>query len=197
MAKIASASSLEVENPAVATEDAIPVALDGATRLAEADKVIWRNVYWSMGVGAIPVPVVDLIGLGAFQLRLTKQISELYGVSWNEHAARNIIGALIGTVGGGILTRLTLVSLVKTLPFAGAFVGGVVALPLIAGASTYALGRVFVNHFEKGGDFLSLSPDKVKGYFKEQYDAGKKAVGDAVKRNPKGEAVAAEAAPVN
>jgi len=196
MVKSASASSLEVENPAVATEDAIPVASEETTsRLAQADKVVWNNVYWSMGIGAIPVPIVDLVGLAGFQLRLTKQISELYGVAWNEHAARNIIGALIGTIGGGIVTRLALVSLVKTLPFAGAFVGGVVAMPVIAGASTYALGRVFVNHFEKGGDFLSLSPDKVKGYFKDQYEVGKKAVGDAVKRTK--EAPAAETAAAN
>ncbi len=117
---------------------------------------------------------------------MAKEISELYGVTFCENAARNIIGALVGTVGGGVLTRLTVVSLIKTLPFAGALIGGVVALPVIAGAATYALGRVFVRHYENGGDLLTLSPDRVKTYFKEQYDAGKKVVSNAVKRTTNG-----------
>jgi len=37
---------------------------------------------------------------------------------------------------------------------------------------------VFVQHFESGGTFLDLDPDKVKSYFSEQFAKGKKVVAD-------------------
>lgn len=156
------------------------------------------HVYWSLGVGAIPVPIVDFLGIGALQLRLIKEISEVYGDQFNEHAARNIISALIGTVGGGLITRVALTSLIKTLPFAGAVVGGVIALPVIAGGSTYALGRVFIEHYENGGTLITFSPEKAKAAFAEQLETGKQFATNLVKRKKKDEAtpVAAAAAPV-
>ncbi|MDE2463441.1 MAG: GTPase, partial [Alphaproteobacteria bacterium] len=45
-----------------------------------------------------------------------------------------------------------------------------VTLPSLAAASTYALGKVFIQHFESGGTFLDMDPDKVSAYFKEQYE---------------------------
>ncbi len=184
MAKTAAPQTPEVENPAVVIEDDIPAAaIDINERLVAADKVVRRNSYWAAGIGTIPVPIVDFIGVGAIQLRMSKQISELYGVTFCENAAKNIIGALVGTIGGGLASRMVLASLIKTLPFAGAVVGGVIALPIISGAATYALGRVFVRHFESGGDLLNLSPERMKSYFREQYDAGKAVVTKAVKRD--------------
>jgi hypothetical protein len=37
---------------------------------------------------------------------------------------------------------------------------------------------VFVQHFESGGTFLDLDPAKVKAYFSEQFERGKKVVAD-------------------
>jgi len=54
-------------------------------------------------------------------------------------------------------------------------------LPAVAGASTYAVGQVFIQHFESGGTFLDFDPEKVKGYFAEQFEKGKLAVGDLKK----------------
>jgi len=187
MAKIASTASPKIGNPDIENEDSIPPALvpvDARERQLQADKIVRHNSYWAAGIGTIPVPIVDFIGVGAMQLRMVKQISELYGVTFSESAARNIIGALVGTVTGGVASRLVLASLIKTLPFAGALIGGVIALPAIAGAATYALGRVFIRHYENGGDLLNLSPDKMKGYFREQYEAGKTMVTKVVKSTP-------------
>jgi lipoate-protein ligase A len=43
----------------------------------------------------------------------------------------------------------------------------------IGGAATYAIGRVFIQHFESGGTFLDFNPEKVREYFKEQFERGK------------------------
>jgi hypothetical protein len=50
---------------------------------------------------------------------------------------------------------------------------GAISFPIFAGASTFAVGKVFIQHFESGGTFLDFKPAEVKEYFLEQFDAGK------------------------
>ena len=47
------------------------------------------------------------------------------------------------------------------------------AMPAVNGAFSYAVGRVFIRHFESGGTFLDFDADKVRGYFNEQFREGK------------------------
>ena len=39
--------------------------------------------------------------------------------------------------------------------------------------STWALGKVFIQHFESGGTFLDFDPEEVKEYFKAQFEEGR------------------------
>jgi hypothetical protein len=54
----------------------------------------------------------------------------------------------------------------------------------VSGASTYAIYKVFVQHFESGGTFLDLEPAKVKSYFSEQFAKGKKFAMDLKTKEP-------------
>lgn len=156
-----------------------PVKLTGEERLEEANRIIKKNMYWAMGFGAVPVPLVDIVGVGGFQLRMISDISALYDVPFSEQIVRNIVGALVGTLGARVATLVVVGSMIKTLPFAGALVGGVLAMPAIAGATTYALGKVFVKHFEAGGTLLNLDIEKMKDYFASQFGSGKKLSAEA------------------
>jgi uncharacterized protein (DUF697 family) len=152
------------------------VVLSPEERLAQAEAIVKNNVYWSMGVGMVPIPVVDLVGLSGFQIRMIKDLSHLYGVHFCDHSARNIVTALVGSIGARGVTVLTVGSLIKTLPMFGAVIGGLLAMPLISGAFTYGVGRVFVRHFEMGGTFLDFNTDKAKSYFSSQFHEGKRVV---------------------
>ena len=66
-------------------------------------------------------------------------------------------------------------SVAKLVPVVG-WAAGVVVMPTIVGASTYAIGRVFVRHFQEGGSITDISAEKMKGYYAEQREAGKKVV---------------------
>jgi uncharacterized protein (DUF697 family) len=59
------------------------------------------------------------------------------------------------------------------IPVVGQTAGGMTMLAT-GGACTYALGKVFVQHFESGGTFLDFDPEKVKAYFAEKFKEGKK-----------------------
>jgi uncharacterized protein (DUF697 family) len=166
--------TIETTEPPATAAGASPTEPSASERLALAERIVKQNVYWSMGCGAVPAPVVDLVGVGGFQLRMLKQLSDLYGVRFSEHLAKNIIAALVGSIGARALTVATVGSLIKTLPFAGALIGGVLAMPLIAGASTYAVGRVFVRHFELGGTFEDLNLSRARAYFGSQYREGRR-----------------------
>jgi uncharacterized protein (DUF697 family) len=69
-------------------------------------------------------------------------------------------------------------SMFKVLPGFGAVVGGLLAFPAISGAVTYALGKVFVKHFEEGGTLLDLNVEKMREFFASQYQLGRKVVAE-------------------
>ncbi|MGK5093892.1 DUF697 domain-containing protein [Deltaproteobacteria bacterium TL4] len=132
---------------------------------------IKTNVLWSMGVGLIPIPLVDILGVTAFQLRLLNQLGKLYDLEFKSNWGKSTIGSLLGGVGVGGLSRVG-GSLTKFIPFVGPMIG-VVVTPLSAGASTYAVGKIFLQHFASGGTFLTFDPEKVRGHFAELYEEGK------------------------
>ena len=131
-----------------------------------------------MGAGLIPVPLLDLATIAGVQLKMLSRLSQLYGISFSEHRAKNIIAALVGSVGTATLATGTIASMIKVIPGLGAL-ASVAALPIVAGGSTYAIGKVFVQHFEAGGTFLDFDPAKTKQYFAEQFKEGQKVAMEA------------------
>lgn len=143
-----------------------------AGRAAEAEATIKRNVLYSMGVGLIPIPLVDFAGVTAVQLNMINDLCRIYGTDFSRDRARSVLAALAGglvpvSVAGG------LASAIKIIPLVG-WTLGAVTMPIVAGASTYAVGRVFVQHFESGGTFLTFNPETVRARFNAEFTQGKK-----------------------
>jgi len=124
----------------------------------------------AFSVGLMPIPVVDLLGISLTQISLVRQLSSIYGVKFSEQLGRSIITALAG----GTLS-VAAPSLIKAVPVVGSMMGAVV-MPTVAGASTYAIGRIFIKHFESGGTLLTLDPDRVRDAYTEELEEGKKVV---------------------
>jgi hypothetical protein len=55
------------------------------------------------------------------------------------------------------------------------------------GASAWALGKVFIRHFESGGTLLNFDPEGAKEHFKEQFEEGRK-MASTMKTEEKAEA---------
>ncbi len=160
-----------------ATTESEPIqVLSSEERLAASQKIVKRNTYIAAGVAAVPVlpPGVDLAALGGVQVLMIKQLSDLYRVPFKENVARNVVAALVGTLSSRVLAAGVVGSMLKVLPGFGAVIGGLLALPAVSGAVTYALGKVFVKHFEEGGTLLDLDVNKVRDFFASQYQVGRK-----------------------
>jgi uncharacterized protein (DUF697 family) len=148
-----------------------------ATKVNEANKIINNNVLWAVGMGFVPVPVLDVASVAAVQIKLLNELSKLYGIKFSQNRAKNLLASLIGSVGTTSVAGGTVASLVKFIPIVGSF-SGAVTLGVIAGASTYAVGKVFTQHFESGGTFLDFNPEKTRAYFQEQFKEGQKVAAD-------------------
>lgn len=145
------------------------------------DKTIRNHVIGSMGVGLIPIPVVDLAGITGVQLNMLRKLANAYDIPFSQEMVKNILGSLVG---GGIpvIFSRTFASLVKGIPIVGQTTGAL-AMPILAGATTYAVGKVFVQHFASGGTFLTFNPEKVRDYYNEMLKEGQK-VASKVKESP-------------
>jgi hypothetical protein len=55
----------------------------------------------------------------------------------------------------------------------GGMLFGLVGGAAFAGASTYAMGRVFIQDFESDGAFLSLDPKAVRAFYDREFEQGK------------------------
>ena len=140
-------------------------------RKAWTERVIKNYAYGSIAVGLIPFPLIDLVALTGLQMKLIHRLSSFYGVPFSEERGKKIISSLIGASVPLGLTR-AVCSIFKLIPVIG-LTTSLVGMSGLSAASTYAVGKLFVQHFESGGTFLDLDPAKVKEYYEEQFNKGK------------------------
>lgn len=133
-----------------------------------SNTIVKNHVIWSMGAGLIPIMAADVLAITALQLDMIRQISRIYDLDFKETRGKAIVTSLTTTT----ISRMGARSLVKMIPGFGSIVGGA-ALSVFAGASTYALGQVFIQHFESGGTILDFDPESIKGFYNEQFEKGK------------------------
>jgi len=147
------------------------------SRIQEAENIVRDHVWWSMTFGLIPVPLLDFVAITGVQLKMIQRLCDYYQQAFSEQQAQAIIAAMVGGGNAGFIG----VGLSRTL---GKFIPlvGFVSMPIAAGALTYAVGRVFIHHFELGGTFLSFDVEKMREYFAQEQKNGQKIVENVIKK---------------
>lgn len=145
------------------------------TREKFAASVIQNNIYLSVASGVIPVPYVDTAALMVVNLKLLRELADVYDVEFRAEIGKEAIGSLLASVAppllaGGIFGISAVQSALRAIPLIGTTIG-LVTLPALHGAFTYALGSVFRRHFAQGGNFVNFDAKATKGYFRERYEA--------------------------
>ena len=128
---------------------------------------VYKYSALSAATGLIPLPLVDMAGFMAMQLLMLRRLCALYNIPFDSQRSKSAIAILASGINSAYLAA----SSAKLVPFIGAF--SIAAMPAVNGALSYAVGRVFIQHFASGGTFLDFDPNKVRGYFEEQYRVGK------------------------
>ena len=145
--------------------------LNPEERVLAAQNIIKNHMMVALGFGVVPIPVVDLIGLTGTQLNMLKSLSDLYGQEFRKDWGKKSIASLLGG-GLSVPVAMGLSSLIKSIPIVGQ-TAGVISMATTGAGITYAIGKVFVQHFESGGTFLTFDPAQVREHFKSEIEAGK------------------------
>lgn len=137
-------------------------------RELKAKQTVDRHILWSAAAGVIPVPLVDVAAVAAVQVKMLSELSKLYGIPFSKSTAKSLVAALLGSVTPSAATASS-VGFVKLVPVVGPILG-TVTMSAFAAAATYAVGRVFITHFESGGTFLDFNPDAVREHFRAEFE---------------------------
>jgi len=139
--------------------------------LETANKLVKNYMWWSMGAGLVPFPLVDMAAVTGVQLKMLADISRTYDVKFTEDAGRKIVLSLLGSLIPNGLARGFVGSLLKMVPVVGTIMG-TVSMSVFSAAATYAIGKLFIQHFETGGTLLDLDVNKMNDFFKEKFAEG-------------------------
>jgi len=165
---------------AAAPEEAVAREIDAtevATRHQQAKNRIKSHVLAASTLGLVPLPLFDLALLVGNQVAMVYGLSRLYGVPFDKLRARAIIASLLAG-SAPVLSVVGLSSGAKLMPGIGSLLGsGSVAVS--GGALTYAVGQVFVQHFEGGGSLLDLDPAAMRRLFRRKVKEGEAAAASA------------------
>jgi len=135
-------------------------------RRSRATKVVERFSFWSGVAGLLPIPFVDLAAVAAVQIQMLRLISRIYDVPFSENRGKALIAGLFGTV-IPVSAGVGMASVVKGIPIAGTAVGALVT-PALAVAATYAIGKVFIQHFASGGTLLDFEPPNYREFISRE-----------------------------
>ena len=117
--------------------------------------------------GAVPVPILDLVLLSGIQSRMIYHLAKLYGQPMDGKRFLEIAGGM----GLGALarqaTRMTVVELLKLIPFVGSVMGAMAGAAL-AYASTFALGKAFCYYYRRVHQGHVPQTEDLKRYYKDQ-----------------------------
>jgi uncharacterized protein (DUF697 family) len=137
-------------------------------RYVRASKLVDRFATWSGVAGLLPIPVVDLVAVGGLQFQMLRRLSQIYNVSFSENRGKavlsSLLGAMVPTAGG-----LGAADALKAIPIVGTIISAFVTPALAAGA-TYAIGRVFIQHFASGGTLIDFNPPDYREFLRGQRD---------------------------
>jgi uncharacterized protein (DUF697 family) len=153
-----SSAEAELARPSAETTD--------VTRDERALQLVDRLSLWSGAAGLIPVPLVDMAAVGGVQLYMLRRLSEIYEIPFSENRGKSIITSLAGAIGPASLATAT-GSFLKGLPGIGTVIGAL-TMPAASAGATWAIGKVFIQHFASGGTLLDFNPPDYREFIKGQ-----------------------------
>ena len=139
-------------------------------RQREASTIVSSYMGWTAGASYLPLPLLDLAAVTGIQIKMVADLAKLYNVPFSSNAAKSIIAGLLGSVVPMGLTRGA-ASLLKAIPGVGSLLG-VLSAPAFTATSTYAIGKLFIRHFEQGGSLMDFDVAAKRSEFKQEFEAG-------------------------
>lgn len=119
----------------------------------------------------LPIPIFDFASLAGTQLGLVRRLAQHYEVDFDETKAKTLLMSLLS----GVIPLMTVVglsSVVKIIPGIGS-IGGGIGMGVLSGGLVFAVGQVFIRHFEQGGTLEDFDSKQWVGTFKQSFEKHK------------------------
>lgn len=133
----------------------------------QADKLIKKYAFGSGLFGYIPFPVLDALGIKAVQRKMLFNLAKIYHIPYSRSLSKD----LLTTLAGGVVSQAAIPIALKMIPGVGILLGST-GMAAIGSTSTYAVGKVFKKHFEKGGTLENFDPNEEKEIFELELKKG-------------------------
>jgi len=131
-----------------------------------ADELVNRYSAWAAAAGVIPVPILDVVAIGALQLQMLRQLTVIYEVPFSENLGKSLIASTLASVIPAGAAAPALASALKFIPLAGSAVAAL-SMPAVSARAPHALGKVFILHFASGGTLLDFEPARYRAFMKK------------------------------
>jgi len=158
---------------------AIQTTLDGTLELVkhriqttQANRIVRNHCIVGGAFGIVPIPplgVALIIGSG---LKMLHKLSKLYGVEFSKDIGKAAISSFLVGCGSYSISGRLIWGLGSIIPVAAPVIS-IVTTPIFVASTLYAMGHIFIQHFESGGTFLTFDPEKVRGHYAELFAEGK------------------------
>jgi uncharacterized protein (DUF697 family) len=137
-------------------------AIAHAERLARAQILVKNYTLGAASLALLPFPIVDQFLLIGLEVKMVHDLCRHYDVAFKSNLARAIIASLLSGLTGGVLAGgISILS--RAVPFMGTLYAGRVAIS--SASITFALGTVFIQHFEANGTLLKVDTEWFKEVF--------------------------------
>ncbi|KHD09194.1 hypothetical protein PN36_00355 [Candidatus Thiomargarita nelsonii] len=138
----------------------------------EANTIIKSYVVSSMAIAFIPVPLVDFIAISSLRLKMLRALAKLHNIEFSRSLGKSLITTLLGGVMPLYIFK-PVASIIKIIPGIGQATA-IISMPILEGAATYAIGKVFTQHFESGGTLRDFDSKTAKKSFTSEFKEGQR-----------------------
>ncbi len=167
-------------SPKMARAALAALAQQNLEHTKEAERIVRDHVFWSITLGFIPLPWLDILTITGVQLNMLSRLCLYYKQPFSREIGSIHLAAVFGGVNTGFLGRMTIYTMGGFFPLLK-----FISLPAIAGTLTYAVGKVFIHHFELGGTFLNFDAEKMREHFLREQENAQQFVQDWAKAHDK------------
>jgi len=138
-------------------------------RLSKAHNTVIKYAIGSMAISSVLLPVLDIAALTAIHVKMLHSLAKQYKIEFSHDLAKSLTASLLGAV----IPVASAISIAKVVPLIGQ-ASGIISMVILGGASSYAVGKVFIEHFESGGTFLTFNPEISRDKFQALFEEGKR-----------------------
>ena len=114
---------------------------------ALANQAVSNWSQWASVAGCMPVPFLGSAAISAVQLKMISELCLIYDIPFHKKIVSSTFLSLTASTLTEYTSRGISSVVVRCVPLVGTSLA-ILVQPLMAYASTYALGTVFINHFE-------------------------------------------------